>query len=136
VSTIDPAAVILAGFVSCIVVAGLIGQRQRHPPASRFRFEQPAEMALHGLWVRHDLAPGAPFRLIAAGPGDTSPRAGYGDNALADVGLAHTEAAARLVSEYDGLALDAIYSRSASIAAALDPPRSRRYSDPQQETSP
>ena len=125
---IDPALVILAGFTACIVVAALIGGGHPRPPLTRFRFSQPPELILHCLWLREDSAPGAPFRLLAAGPKDTSPRAGYGHNALADIGLAHTEAAAALVTEFAPSALSALYSRRASIEATLDPPSRQRYS--------
>ena len=128
---IDPALVILAGFTACIVVAALVGARRPHVPLGRFRFSQPPEMALHCLWIREDSAPGAPFRLLAAGPRDTSPRSWYGRNALADIGVAHTDAAADLVSEFVPSALSAIYGRRHSIAALLDPQRSRQYSDPE-----
>lgn len=127
---IDPALVILAGFTSCIVVAALVGARRPHVPLGRFRFSQPPELVLHCLWLREDSAPGAPFRLLAAGPEDTSPRAGYGHNALADIGLAHTEAAAALVSEFAPSALSALYNRRASLAHTLDPNPRQRYSTP------
>lgn len=121
-----PAIVILAGFTACIVVAALIGGGPPRPPLSRFRFSQPPELVLHCLWLREDAGPGAPFRLLAAGPKDTSPRAGYGHNALADIGLAHTEAAAALVAEFAPSALSALYARRESIAATLDPLSRRR----------
>lgn len=123
---IDPSLVILAGFTACIVVAALIGGGPPRPPLSRFRFSQPPELVLHCLWLREDNSPGAPFRLLAAGPKDTSPRAGYSHNALADIGLAHTEAAAALVAEFAPSALSALYARRQSIAATLDPLSRRR----------
>lgn len=125
---IDPALVILAGFTACIVVAALVGARRPHVPPGRFRFSQPPELVLHCLWLREDSAPGAPFRLLAAGPKDTSPRAGYGHNALADLGLAHTETAAALVSEFAPSALSALYNRRASLAYMLDPKPRQLYS--------
>lgn len=113
----------LAVFALCLYVAWRIWRPAPHAPRDRFRFVESLAPALSdvGLVIREDVGPGGLFRIIAAGPFDTSPRAGAGHDVLADCNLQRTERASWLAQELAPESLRAIYDARLTIFAELNP---------------
>lgn len=92
-------------------------------PGNRFRFFSSLAPALGhaGMLIREDVGPGTVFRLIAAGPHDTSPRASSGHNVFADCNLQHTEHAAWVAQEFAPAQLRAIYEDRVTLFGEINP---------------
>lgn len=106
--------------VSLIVMSYRKSTDSHYVPRDRFRFITSELLQDTPFLLRQDMAPGAPFQLICAGPGDTSPRAGYGHNVLADCGLQHTEHAAELACELAPSSITALYESREMLLLRLD----------------
>lgn len=106
--------------VSLVVASYRMNKDVYYVPRDRFRFVASELLRDTPFLVRQDMAPGAPFQLICAGPGDTSPRAGYGHNVLADCGLQHTEHAAELACELAPSSITALYESREMLLLRLD----------------
>lgn len=115
-------------FVASVIAALLVflffrwTRRQPWPSRDNFQFFTDPALDGSGMVLREDAGPGWPHRVIAADPHDTSPRAGDGDNLLADLGLAHTVRAAWEVDDLTGEQLRSIRINAAALEDALVTP--------------